>query len=100
MAPPADPPDADPRRPARPGEAPADLDAPEHEAPAGGGEPPRPRLPQLTLDDLEQDLEALEARRRRLGGAAGDGDEHRFILEALIRNRRNLIELIKAGRFI
>jgi hypothetical protein len=99
LAPPADDPDADPRRQAAPGEPAAAFEAPEADAPAAG-EPPRPRLPQLTLDDLEQDLAALEARRRRLGGAVGDGDERRFILEALIRNRRNLIELIKAGRFI
>ena len=57
------------------------------------------RLPQLTLDDLEQDLAALEAERRQLGAAAEAG-ERRYVLEALIRNRQNLIELIKAGRFL
>lgn len=63
--------------------------------------PPLGSIPDVNPAKLEEAIAELEAQQRDL--AAGDDPEKAARmkhLQALLRNRQNLLELIKAGRFV
>jgi hypothetical protein len=58
-------------------------------------------VPRVTESDLERNINELQSRLDGL--LAQETDEERSqarVLEVLLRNRRNLIELLRGGRFI
>lgn len=58
-------------------------------------------VPRVTEDDLERNIDKLQSRMDTL--LAQDGEEDRQqakVLAALLRNRRNIIELLRSGRFV
>ena len=58
-------------------------------------------VPRVTEDDLERNIDELQSRMDTL--LAQDGEEDRAqakVLAVLLRNRRNIIELLRSGRFV
>ena len=58
-------------------------------------------VPRVSEDDLERNIDELQSRMDTL--LAQDGEEDRAqakVLAVLLRNRRNIIELLRSGRFV
>ncbi len=58
-------------------------------------------VPHVTEQDLSDNIHELESRLSELQTAdSPDGLAQAKILHVLLRNRRHLVELLKAGRFV
>jgi hypothetical protein len=58
-------------------------------------------VPPVTETDLERNIDELQSRLETLLAQDSDAERARArVLEVLLRNRRNLIELLRGGRFI
>jgi hypothetical protein len=58
-------------------------------------------VPRVTETDLERNINELQSRLDNLLAHEGSEDrEQAKVLEVLLRNRRNIIELLRSGRFI
>jgi hypothetical protein len=58
-------------------------------------------VPRVTENDLERNISELQSRLDTLLAHEGDGERQQArVLEVLLRNRRNIIELLRSGRFI
>jgi hypothetical protein len=58
-------------------------------------------VPRVTEHDLERNMGELQSRLDALLAHEGDGERQQArVLEVLLRNRRNIIELLRSGRFI
>jgi|MudIll2142460700_1097286.scaffolds.fasta_scaffold418085_2 hypothetical protein len=58
-------------------------------------------VPRVTEGDLERNINELQSRLASLTAQDGEDDRAQAkVLEVLLRNRRNLIDLLRSGRFI
>jgi len=58
-------------------------------------------VPRVTEGDLERNINELQSRLASLTTQDGEDDRAQAkVLEVLLRNRRNLIDLLRSGRFI
>jgi septal ring factor EnvC (AmiA/AmiB activator) len=58
-------------------------------------------VPRVTEDDLERNINELQSRLDSLiAQESEDEREQAKVLEVLLRNRRNLMDLLRSGRFI
>jgi hypothetical protein len=58
-------------------------------------------VPRVTEDDLERNIDDLQSRMDTLLAQDGEEDQGQAkVLAVLLRNRRNIIELLRSGRFV
>ena len=58
-------------------------------------------VPRVTEDDLERNIDDLQSRMDTLLAQDGEEDHGQAkVLAVLLRNRRNIIELLRSGRFV
>ena len=58
-------------------------------------------VPRVTEDDLERNIDELQSRMDTLLAQDGEEDQGQAkVLAVLLRNRRNIIELLRSGRFV
>jgi hypothetical protein len=58
-------------------------------------------VPRVTENDLERNISELQSRLDSLLSHESEEErEQAKVLEVLLRNRRNIIELLRSGRFI
>ena len=58
-------------------------------------------VPRVTESELERNINELQSRLDVLLAHEGENDrEQAKVIEVLLRNRRNIIELLRSGRFI
>lgn len=58
-------------------------------------------VPRVSEDDLERNIDELQSRMDTLLAQDGEEDQGQAkVLAVLLRNRRNIIELLRSGRFV
>ena len=58
-------------------------------------------VPRVSENDLERNISELQSRLDALLAHDGVGERAQaLVLEVLLRNRRNIMELLRSGRFI
>jgi hypothetical protein len=58
-------------------------------------------VPRVTESELERNINELQSRLDVLLAHEGEDDrEQAKVIEVLLRNRRNIIELLRSGRFV
>jgi hypothetical protein len=58
-------------------------------------------VPRVTESELERNINELQSRLDVLLAHEGENDrEQAKVIEVLLRNRRNIIELLRSGRFV